>query len=135
MKVDRPVIFFDGICNLCNSSINFVLKFRAKEKLFFVASLQGQTAKSILPLHYLEELSSIVFHDSNGHIATKSQAIIEICKLLRFPFNIIGRLLSFIPHSYLDVVYDFIAKKRYSWWGKKSQCRLPQESERFIFLP
>ena len=135
MKVDRPVIFFDGICNLCNSSVDFILKFRAKEKLFFVASLQGQTAKSLLPLHYLEDLSSIVFQDANGHIITKPEALLKISQMLQFPFNYLGRILSFIPYKYLDVVYDFMAKKRYNWWGKKAQCRLPQESERFIFLP
>lgn len=135
MKVDRPVIFFDGVCNLCDTSINFVLRFRSSEKLFFVASLQGQTAKVILPLHYLEDLSSIVFYDANGHIVTKSQAVIEISSLLKFPWNILGKLFRLIPVAYLDRCYDFIASKRYYWWGKKSQCRLPTEQERFIFLP
>jgi len=135
MKVDRPIIFFDGICNLCNSSIDLVLKFKTKESLFFIASLQGQTAKSILPLHYLEDLSSIVYYDANGHILTKSQAILEICKSMAWPIKVLGKILSFIPSQYLDKVYDFIASKRYNWWGKKSQCRLPNESERFIFLP
>jgi predicted DCC family thiol-disulfide oxidoreductase YuxK len=135
MKVDRPVIFFDGICNLCNSSINIFLKFRSLEKDFFIASLQGQTAKSLLPLHYLEDPSTIVFHDTNGEIFVKSKAIIEILKLCKKPWCYIVHLLSLIPEDFLNRGYDFIASKRYRWWGKRSQCRLPTESERYIFLP
>lgn len=135
MKVDRPVIFFDGICNLCDQSINFLLRFRSLEKDFFIASLQGQTAKNLLPLHYLESPSTIVFHDANGEIFIKSRAIIEILKYFKVPWFYFSFILNLIPTKYLDQMYDFIASKRYAWWGKKAYCRVATESERYIFLP
>lgn len=134
MKVDRPIIFFDGICNLCDSSIDFILTHRSLEKELFVASLQGQTAKTLLPLHYLEGPSSIIYYDANGEILLKAQAILEIVKLLKRPWCYLS-FFSVIPLKYLDQIYDFIAQRRYRFWGKKAQCRLPLESERYIFLP
>lgn len=135
MKVDRPVIFFDGICHFCDSSINLLLDYRSLEKDFFIASLQGQTAKTLLPLHYLEATSSIILYDSNGEILIRSRAVLEILKFIKKPWIYAFFFFKFVPVRYLDMAYNFIAANRYRWWGKRAQCRIPSESERYIFLP
>ena len=134
MKIDKPIIFFDGICNLCNYSISIVLKYKDIKKDFFIASIQGQTAKNLLPLHYIDSPSSIIFFDGNGEIFQKSSALLRIVDFLIIPWCWL-KFFKIFPAIYLDKGYDFIATRRYKFWGKRPSCRLPTENERHFFLP
>jgi predicted DCC family thiol-disulfide oxidoreductase YuxK len=132
MTTNKPIIFFDGICNLCNASVQFVIK-RDKKKQFLFASLQSDVAKNIL-LHkkYEINLDTIVLLKKD-HIYQKSDAALMILKELGFPYNLFYGF-KIIPKFIRDFVYDIIAKYRYQWFGKRATCMVPTKEikERFI---
>lgn len=127
----KTILFFDGVCNLCNSSVDFVIRHRKDQSIHF-APLQGATAASLLPAEYLQ-LSSLVLY-SDGKIYDKSQAAIRLSSLLKFPFNIFT-IFRFLPTPLTDFFYDRVAKNRYRWFGKKETCRIPTPEERTFFIP
>ncbi|HFS67003.1 MAG TPA: thiol-disulfide oxidoreductase DCC family protein [Flavobacteriia bacterium] len=128
----KPIIFFDGVCNLCNASVQFVIK-RDKKKQFLFASLQSDVAKNIL-LHKKMKinLDSIVLLKGK-QLFVKSDAALEILKDLGFPYCIIY-VFKIIPKFIRDFVYDIIAKYRYQWFGKRATCMIPTNDlkKRFI---
>ena len=132
MTTNKPIIFFDGICNLCNASVQFVIK-RDKKKQFLFASLQSDVAKNILlQKKYEINLNTIVLLKKD-HIYKKSDAALMILKELGFPYNLFYGF-KIIPKFIRDFVYDVIAKYRYQWFGKRATCMVPTKEikERFI---
>ena len=129
----QKIIFFDGVCNLCNRSVNFLIK-QDKLGVLKFASLQSDFAKSFLPQGLINSvnLDSMVFSDGVSFY-TKSSAVLAICKSLGggFHFFRIGYLL---PIFIRDGLYRFIANNRYKWFGKTDQCRVPTADlkERFL---
>ena len=129
----QKIVFFDGVCNLCNRSVDFLIKQDKKGVLKF-ASLQSDFAKSFLPEDLVNsaDLDSIVFSDGKKFF-TKSSAVLEICKSLGggFHFFRIGYLL---PPFLRNALYTLIANNRYKWFGKKNQCMIPTADlkERFL---
>jgi predicted DCC family thiol-disulfide oxidoreductase YuxK len=126
------IIFFDGVCILCNGSVDFLLK-HDKRKLFKYATLQSEGARKFLHdmgYQYDDNLSgnddTIVFYDE-GKIYTRSAAIIRIASLLGFPYSM-ASISKIFPLSYRDRAYNLISRKRYSWFGRKDQCRLPDSA-------
>ena len=121
LPTDRPVILFDGICNLCNSSVRFVLKHDTREQFMF-SSLQSDASKKLLlHLNYkIREMNSILLVE-NGKILEKSDAVLRIASQLRFPLNL---AVSFrlLPRKLRDAIYDYVAKNRYKWFGKRVSC-------------
>lgn len=132
-KPSETIIFFDGFCNLCNSSVQFILK-RDKKGIFTFCSLQADAAQP-----YLKSASEkIRSQDSmlllkNGEFFSKSDAALEISKYLEFPWPLMNGLKIF-PKKLRDFVYDFIAKNRYKWFGKQDFCLLflPEWKSRFL---
>lgn len=132
LNSNNHLVLFDGVCNLCNASVDFILKRERGNSLRF-ASLQsdiGQDVKN--KLGKMELPDSIVFLEY-GKLYTQSTAALRLTKYLRFPFPILQVLLLF-PSFIRDVVYRFIAKNRYKWFGKKETCRIPAEGEKEKFL-
>lgn len=129
--INFPILFFDGICGLCNSFVNFLLKADSSKKLIF-APLQGETAQILLPQDKIAKMESLVFWE-NGIICEKSKAIIAILHLLGGPWKIL-LIFDLLPSLFLDKLYDVIAKSRYSIFGKMDQCRLlnKEEAQRFL---
>lgn len=127
------IVFFDGYCILCNGLVDFLLQVDTRQKLKF-ASLQGTTAKKHIPASYLVETDSIIFINNTHEILIKSKAIIEILKTLGGFWKIFS-LFSIIPEKILNIFYDFIAKNRYGWFGKRDQCRIPTPEEKNRILP
>jgi len=129
----NPIILFDGICNLCNSSVQFIIK-RDKKKQFLFASLQSDAAENILLHHKYKKngLNSIIFIHGDK-LYEKSSAIFKIFSLLGMPWRLFT-VFDFLPLSWRDSIYDFIAKNRYKWFGKKNTCMmmLPKHKNRFI---
>lgn len=119
--MNRPVVLFDGICNLCNSSVRFILKHDSREKFLF-SSLQSDASKKLLlHLNYkIREMNTIVLVE-NGEILEKSDAVLRIASHLRFPWNL-AYGFRIIPRSVRDSVYDFVSRNRYKWFGKKDTC-------------
>jgi len=118
------VLLFDGVCNLCNGSIQFIVKRDPTAKIHF-ASLQSDIAKSILRKHQLpvEHLHSVVFiQDGVAH--TQSAAGLHVLKMLGFPWSILY-VFIILPKGFRDRVYDWIAANRYRWFGKQESCMMP----------
>jgi predicted DCC family thiol-disulfide oxidoreductase YuxK len=127
------VIFFDGVCKFCNASVNFALKHNSKKHLFF-SPLQSNFATTTLkPFGYdVTQVSSVVFL-KDGKIYTQSSGAFAICKELDWPWKVVY-IFIFVPKFIRDFFYNFIAKRRYQWFGKLDTCRVPSAAERERFL-
>ena len=121
----KPVILFDGYCNLCNSWVQWVIEHDSKEQFHF-ASLSSDYAKQVLPPHLQNNIDSIVLV-MEGDIYVKSTAALKILKELKTPYRIFI-FLMIIPPLLRDPVYDVIAKYRYKWFGKRNTCMNPTEA-------
>ncbi len=121
---NKSIILFDGVCNLCNASVNFVIKHDKKAQFLF-ASFQSDAAKEIL-LHFnLENLNTdTVILVEDQKVYDKSTAALKIAKHLDGGFKAFYAFIV-IPKFLRDWVYDFIAKNRYQWFGKRESCMIP----------
>lgn len=129
----RPIVFFDGVCGLCNGFIAFL--FKADEyKVFHVATLQGEWAQRTIPPHLTKSLDSVLVLTPEKKILTKSCAMVWILYQLGGIWRLASFLLKVIPSPLADFVYDKIASNRYLWFGKLATCRLPSAEERERFL-
>jgi predicted DCC family thiol-disulfide oxidoreductase YuxK len=129
---DAPIIFFDGVCGLCNRAVDALLQ-ADRQAVFRFAPLQGETAKRLLPpLPEDPEDWSIVYLDERG-VHRYSDASLEICRRLGGAWSL-AALLRFVPRALRDPVYLWIARNRYRWFGKRDSCRVPTSDERARFL-
>jgi predicted DCC family thiol-disulfide oxidoreductase YuxK len=124
------IIFFDGVCSLCNSFVDFLIA-RDKKKIFRYGPLQGHKAQERLPMSRVK-LASVVYL-KNGVMLTQSEAALEILSDLGGVWSLVT-ILKLIPHSVRDSVYSIIATNRYKWFGRRETCRLPSKEERSLFL-
>ena len=118
------LVFFDGVCNLCNSTVQILLNIDKYQRLKF-GSLQGETAKNILPAYQIspEKLTSIIFiHNDKSY--TESTAVLEIFRVLGGPWKALY-IFKIIPGFIRNGIYRIVARYRYKWFGKKDQCRIP----------
>tara|TARA_A100001037_G_C14752389_1_gene458141 strand:- start:25 stop:471 length:447 start_codon:yes stop_codon:yes gene_type:complete len=133
----HPIVFFDGVCNLCNRSVDFVLRVD-RRRVFRFASLQGETARlaeSRLPVREPDAGSwSMVLLDDSG-CYERSEAALRVMKKLGGGAGFLGCLGLCVPKFLRDGVYRIIARKRYDWFGRKESCRLPSLEEQAVFLP
>ncbi len=130
--ITSPLILFDGVCNLCNTSVQFILTHESGKKLHF-ASLQSEWGKEVLDrFRVSHDLSSMVFIEE-GRMYTKSEAVLRVSKYLVAPWNW-ARIFLILPGFLRDGVYDIVARNRYRWFGKKEQCEwIPGvDMERFL---
>ncbi|WP_066175007.1 thiol-disulfide oxidoreductase DCC family protein [Bacillus marinisedimentorum] len=126
------IILFDGVCNVCSKSVQFILK-RDPSRHFQFASLQGDRGQELLRKSGIgPETDSIVLIE-NDISYIKSDAVLRICRHLQGPVRMLYPL-RFIPKRVRDWVYDRIALNRYSWFGKKDRCKIPSKEERDRFL-
>lgn len=130
----RPVILFDGNCNLCNGGVQFVLDFD-KEGLFRFASLQSDAGKALLQRsgRKAEDITSIVLVNKQRHWV-KSQAVLHIAQDLKAPFPVLQAILQPIPGFVRDTIYEAVADNRYRLFGEADSCRmmLPEWRDRFL---
>jgi len=135
MGADFPVdgiVLFDGVCNLCSSSVQFILKHNRKQNLKF-ASLQSDFGQDQLSKFQLPAEVRTIMFIKNGNAYLRSSAVLEICRELNALYPLLY-FLKIVPRFFRDGVYDFIARHRYQWFGKKEECWLPapEFSRRFI---
>jgi predicted DCC family thiol-disulfide oxidoreductase YuxK len=133
MKEEHPVILFDGVCNLCSSSVQYVIK-HDPAHIFRFASLQSPFAAKILSLYNTPSNtydSFILF--ANNKIYTRSTAALLVVRKLK---GFIKLLYAFVivPRFIRDAIYKMIAKNRYKWFGKKTECWLPTNELQNLFL-
>ncbi|MBI1185029.1 DUF393 domain-containing protein, partial [bacterium] len=130
-STQQPIVFFDGVCGLCNRLVDFLLKQDRSGKLLF-APLQGETAAQLLDSKHIKNLNTVAVW-VNGKVYTHSDGILAIVPFLPFYWQplLIGKL---IPRPWRDFLYNYISRKRYQWFGKKTTCRMPQPHEKARFL-
>lgn len=130
---EHPIILFDGVCNLCNASVNFLID-RDISRSFRYASLQSDTGKELMrKFQKNPEVIDSVVVVKDGKLLTKSDAALEIASLLPFPYPL-SALFRIIPKFLRDHVYDLIARNRYKWFGTNDTCRIPDKQTRELFL-
>ena len=116
------IVFFDGVCNLCNGAVQFILK-RDKKEIFKFSALQSNFANNTLPSEEVNSLSSIILMH-HGKLLRESDAVIAIAGELGYPWKIL-KITVIIPKFIRDKVYQLIAKNRYKMFGKQDQCMIP----------
>jgi predicted DCC family thiol-disulfide oxidoreductase YuxK len=126
------IILFDGVCNLCSSTVSFLIKYD-KNNIFKFAASQTNAGENIIRQYtILNEGKSVIFI-KDGIVFYKSDAVIEIAKLIKgWPH--IFKYVSLFPKFFRDGLYNLIAKNRYSLFGKKETCMVPTEEDRNRFL-
>jgi len=127
------IILFDGVCNFCNATINFILE-RDKEGLFRFAPQQSEKGREILEQQGRAEsdLNALVFIDEN-ELLEGMDAVIGISRYMK-GYSAISRLLRFLPRKVTHAAYALVARNRYSWFGKREVCRMPDPGEQHRFL-
>lgn len=133
MSGKKSIILFDGVCNLCNTSIDFILKRDSKDR-FLVGALQEPPGKILLekyqvPSNYFDSLVLI----EEGKVYFRSTAALRIARKLDGIWFVFYPLI-FLPVPIRDWIYNWIGKNRYRWFGKRSTCRVPSEKEKRKFL-
>ena len=130
----KQLILFDGVCNLCNSSINYVIK-HDKNNVFMFAPLQSIIGNEIIQKFDLDtsQTDSILLYSEINGLKIKSSAALSIAKKLGFPRNLM-MIFYIIPPFIRNWVYDYIAKNRYKWYGKKDVCMIPTQELKEKFL-
>ena len=132
---DKQLILFDGVCNLCNSSVLYVIK-RDKKNKFLFAPLQSKIGEELINSFNIDTTktdSILLYSPVSNQIKYKSSAALHIAKSLNFPSNLLT-VFFIIPTTIRNWVYDFIAKNRYNWYGKKDACMIPSPELKAKFL-
>ena len=121
---NKRIILFDGVCNLCNGGVQFVLK-KDKNNIFNFSSLQSEFGqKKLLELNFDSTNFYSFLYLKDDKVYTKSSAALQVCKELSGPIKLLSIFLI-VPKFIRDLIYSLIAKNRYKWFGKQDSCWLP----------
>jgi predicted DCC family thiol-disulfide oxidoreductase YuxK len=131
MSQPQSIVFFDSVCNFCNSTVNWILARNRKGNIKF-AAIQGEVAKGLLPSSMIAELSSLVYY-RKGKCLVKSRAALTIFRDMSW-YGFLALPLFLVPRFLADAIYDWIARNRYAWFGKRASCRIPSAEEKNRFL-
>lgn len=126
------VILFDGVCNFCNGSVQFIIR-RDRKGRFRFASLQSSAGKQLLARHRIREQADSIVLIENGSCFTESTAVLRIAGRMSGIWKIAAILLV-IPKPIRDCLYRYFARNRYRWFGKQEACMIPTEETRKRFL-
>lgn len=128
------IVLFDGICNLCNSTVQFIIK-RDKNNVFKFSSLQSEFGQNFLKERNLSstDFNSIILYEPGVAYYTKSTAILKIVQKLGFPYKILSVFLL-IPSLIRDSIYSLLSKNRYHLFGKKDSCMVPTPENKKKFI-
>ncbi|ABF87232.1 conserved hypothetical protein [Myxococcus xanthus DK 1622] len=129
------VVLFDGVCNLCNGTVLFIIDRDPEARIRFTA-LQSQRAAALLAPHGVvpkEEPDSFVLLQ-DGKLYERSTAALRVARMLKGPWRFLYAFIV-VPRPLRDLVYRIIARNRYRWFGREAQCRIPTPELRARFLP
>ena len=136
MRIDlqpKPIIYFDGVCNLCNTAVQFILRYDKKKKFLF-ATLESDAGLNAVKQvkNGSRKIESVILY-YRGKYYTKSTAVLITFQLLGGMWQLLYPLIL-IPAFIRNAIYDLIGRNRYKWFGKKSTCPLPSAEimERFV---
>ena len=138
----NPVLLFDGVCNLCNGSVAFILDHERSGELRF-APLQSEVAKELLERAVDPATARALRGDGGapdsvvllegGRVHVRSAAALRVAHRLRAPYRWLG-IFVIVPRPIRDLVYRWVAKNRYRWFGQTETCRVPTPELRARFL-
>lgn len=133
LSQEAPLILFDGVCNLCSSAVQFVLRRDPRARFRFAAlqSVAGRAALAKAGALGTVPDSIVLLH--GGRVQVKSGAALAIARGLRWPWPLLS-VFWLVPYPLRDMVYDWIARNRYRWFGKAAQCWVPTKELRARFL-
>lgn len=134
MKMNtQPVILFDGVCNFCNSAVNFVIKRNAKANTMFTP-MQSAAGQKLLAQYNLpgDDMKSFIFIE-NDTVYKQSTGALKVCRHLRGLWPLCYGFII-VPRFIRDGIYNWIAKNRYKWFGKKDSCMIPTPEVKARFL-
>ncbi len=131
---NKKIILFDGVCNLCDSSVQYIIKHDKKDVFRFVA-LQSELGQEIIKYIGIQDsnIDSIIFYEPKVAYYYKSEAALQIAKNLG-RFFYFATVFRVFPTGFLNIIYDFIAKNRYKWFGKTQNCMIPTKEIKSKFL-
>ena len=131
---NKKIVLFDGVCNLCDGAVQFIIK-HDKKDVFRFASLQSDTGRKLVADRGLDpdEIDSIMLIEPGVAYYRKSTAALEISRNLSGGYSLLKNFLG-LPEGFRDLIYDLIAKNRYKWFGKKDECMIPTPELRAKFL-
>jgi predicted DCC family thiol-disulfide oxidoreductase YuxK len=131
--ISRPLILFDGVCNFCNGAVNFIIK-RGKNSQLKFCPIQSNTGQQLLKEYGLpgDYLNSFIFIERN-QVFTHSTAALKVCRHLRGLWPLLYGFII-VPKFIRDSFYNWVARNRYKWFGKREQCMIPTADTRRRFL-
>lgn len=129
----RPIIFFDGVCGLCNAFVSSIARVD-RGRTFWFAPLQGPTAAALLPPRSGNPCDWSMFYLDERGLHDQSDASLEVYRRLGGWWSVLG-WLRFVPRAVRTSVYRIVARNRYRWFGKADVCRVPTPAEQARFLP
>ena len=129
---DKAIILFDGVCNLCNGWVDFVIE-RDPDGRFLFAPLQSEEAARVLDQAGQPEVTDSIILVAGDEVLQKSDAALYIANRLDSAWRH-ATVLRFVPRFVRDMVYDFVANNRYDWFGKRETCRAPSPEVQSRFL-
>lgn len=131
---NKKIIVFDGVCNFCNSAVLKIIKHDSKN-LFIFTSLQSEIGKEITNSLNIDttKIDSIILFETENNFHIKSNAALRILHLLG-GFWKLTSIFKILPVSFRDSIYNYIAKNRYKWFGKKDNCMIPTQEMKSKFI-
>ncbi|MDI1316632.1 DCC1-like thiol-disulfide oxidoreductase family protein [Flavobacterium sp.] len=134
LPTDKKIILFDGVCNLCDSIVQFIIK-QDKKDVFRFVPLQSELGLRITEYLGIDisNVDSIILYEPNTAYYYKSEAAIKIAQYIGGIYSLLC-LFSILPKGISNLVYDYIARNRYKWFGKKESCMIPTPALSIKFL-
>ena len=134
LPIDKKIILFDGVCNLCNSSVQYIIK-RDKKDVFRFVSLQSKLGKQITDYIGVDtsKMDSFILYQPGVAYYTKTEAALKVINDLGGLLSLLT-IFSYLPKFIQNFGYDSIAKNRYKWFGKKESCMVPTSELQSKFL-
>ncbi len=134
LPTNKKIVLYDGVCNFCNNSVNYIIS-KDKKDIFRFVSLQSKLGNEIINYIGLREknIDSIVLYQKGNAYYYKSSAAIQILKNLGGLYSL-AIIFNYLPKFLRDYFYDYIAKNRYNWFGKKETCIIPTQEIKDKFL-
>ena len=130
--VEDPVLLFDGVCNLCNGLVRFLIRRDPAGRIRY-ASLQSEAGQALLARAGLPEDPDTVVLVEGDRAYTKSAAVVRVAELLGWPYRLL-RVARLLPRRLRDAGYDVVAANRYDWFGRRERCMVPDDDVRARFL-
>lgn len=133
MHIDKAIVYFDGVCNLCNGSVQFIMK-RDRRSFFYFSAIQSLSPEILQTVGEGREdiMESLIF-GYNGKYYYGSEAVLEIAYYLGYPWRL-ALIIKVIPFKWRQFLYQVVANNRYKWFGRRKECMVPNKEQKTRFI-